>query len=159
MDKCRQEPPLLRQAVPMIRLTHSLLHLHLLGGCVDTGPSPLPTVCSQWLTANVSKAKPKSLRYIHLVFNKWHGQQVIRKDTHNPEQQPIWIKQAPDTPMQAPNTLQVTIDFAAITQTDPSFTSARRESTSALKMGHLKKLGIISPRHSLLPNGTPHGRR
>lgn len=101
------------------------------------------------------QSQPKSAHRIHLcsslqtksdTASKWLGSK------HNPQRQSIWMKQVP-------NTLQMTIDFAAITQANPSFTSAQEESTSTLNMGHFKKLGIISLGHSVLPNVIPHGWR
>lgn len=147
---------ILTQADPMIRLTHSLLNLYLFECCVNKGPSWLPTVSGHWLTANVSKASQNQLSASISCSNLQTKSDIASKwlgSKHNPQRQPIWIKQVP-------NTLQMTIGFAAITQTNPSFTSTQTESTSTLQMGHFKKkLGIISPGHSILPNVTLHGRR
>lgn len=108
-----QEGPLLRQAVPMIKWTHSLLNLHLFEGCVDKGPSWLPTVSDHWLTDYVSKASQNlftrsvlcsSLRITSDIASKW------LQNIHNPQRQ-SWITQAPDTLTEAPNTLQMTMDL------------------------------------------------
>lgn len=154
LKKFKREPPLLREALPVIRLTHYLVRLLLFEDCVDQGPSWLPTAPGGWLTANVSKASQNpfttsvlcsSLLTTSYTAEKWLG------STYNPQRWPIWLKQASDAPTQAPATLRITVCLAAVTHTEHSFTWVQQGRTSPTEMGHLKKGSIISsacsPRH------------
>ena len=149
LKKCVWEAPLWRQAGPTDQINSCLANLHLYEGCVDRGPSWLPTVSGHWLRANNSSL-PQCAHHIHPVFKsiniKWHCQQVTKEYIQSIKTfylNKIGSKRSKTSPKHPSGFIA---NYPAWT-----FTLAlERKSLYSIKMGHLKKLSILS--HGCSPN-------